>query len=35
MAGGFVPFDGDERQAAVLLDEIKERFVSVIGAMKA
>lgn len=31
MAGGFVPFCGNEQQAAVLLDEIKERFVAVIN----
>ena len=35
MAGGFVPFEGSEQQAVVLLDEIKERFVSVIGVSKA
>lgn len=34
MAGGFVPFEGSEQQAVVLLDAIKERFVSVIGASK-
>lgn len=35
MAGGFVPFSGSEQEAVVLLDAIKERFVSVIGASKA
>lgn len=35
MAGGFVPFTGSSREAVVLLDAIKERFVAVIGAMKA
>lgn len=35
MAGGFVPFEGSEQEAVVLLDEIKERFVSIIGAIKA
>lgn len=34
MAGGFVPFDGNEQAAVVLLDTIKERFVSVIGSYK-
>lgn len=34
MAGGFVPFEGSEQQAVVLLDEIKERFVSVIGEQR-
>ena len=31
MAGGFVPFDGNEQQAVVLMDSIKERFANVIG----
>lgn len=31
MAGGFVPFSGTEREAAILMDEIKERFIAVIG----
>ena len=31
MAGGFVTFAGDEKEEVILLDEIKERFVSVIG----
>lgn len=35
MAGGFVPFSGSEQEAVVLLDAIKERFVSVIGTNKA
>lgn len=35
MAGGFVPFEREEQEAVVLLDTIKERFVAVIGAMKA
>lgn len=35
MAGGFVPFTGSDQEAVVLLDAIKERFVAVIGAMKA
>lgn len=35
MAGGFVPFAGSEQEAVVLLDAIKERFVAVIGAIKA
>lgn len=30
MAGGFVPFTGSDGEAVVLLDEIKERFISVI-----
>lgn len=34
MAGGFVPFEGSEQEVVVLLDEIKERFVAVIGAIK-
>ena len=34
MAGGFVPFEGSEQQAVVLVDSIKERFVSVIGESK-
>lgn len=31
MAGGFVPFDGNEQQAVVLMDSIKERFANVIA----
>lgn len=31
MAGGFVTFSGDEKEEVILLDEIKERFVAVIG----
>lgn len=31
MAGGFVPFSGNKREETVLLDEIKERFVSIIS----
>lgn len=31
MAGGFVPFDGNEQQAVVLMDSIKERFINVIA----
>ena len=31
MAGGFVPFDGNEQQAVVLMDSIKERFTNVIA----
>ena len=31
MAGGFVTFAGDEKEEVILLDEIKERFVAVIG----
>lgn len=34
MAGGFVPFCGTEQEKTVLLDTIKERFVSVIGSYK-
>ena len=31
MAGGFVTFAGDEKEEVILFDEIKERFVAVIG----
>lgn len=31
MAGGFVPFEGSEQEATVLLDEMKERFVEAVG----
>lgn len=31
MAGGFVPFLGTDNEAALLADEIKERFIAVIG----
>lgn len=31
MAGGFVPFSGTESEAAILMDEIKERFIAVIS----
>lgn len=34
MAGGFIPFEGSEQQEVVLMDSVKERFVSVIGAYK-
>lgn len=34
MAGGFVPFSGSDQEAVVLLDEIKERFMSVIGVSR-
>lgn len=34
MAGGFVPFDGEEAEAALLLERIKERFIEVIGVIK-
>lgn len=34
MAGGFIPFEGSEQQEVVLMDAVKERFVSVIGAYK-
>lgn len=34
MAGGFVPFAGSAQEAVVLLDEIKERFVSAIGEQR-
>lgn len=35
MAGGFVPFEGTEEEAALLMDKIKEKFIMVIGAIKA
>lgn len=35
MAGGFVPFAGTAEEAALLMDKIKERFIMVIGAIKA
>ncbi len=31
VVGGFVTFAGDEKEEVILLDEIKERFVAVIG----
>lgn len=31
MAGGFVPFTGTDREAELLMDRIKERFIAVIG----
>lgn len=31
MAGGFVPFEGRDREAELLMDRIKERFIAVIG----
>lgn len=34
MAGGFIPFEGSEQQEVVLMDAVKERFISVIGAYK-
>lgn len=34
MAGGFVPFQGSDGEAVILLDEIKERFISVINQKK-
>ena len=34
MAGGFIPFTGSEREEAVLLDEVKERFMSVLGVKR-
>lgn len=34
MAGGFVPFTGDEQEKMLLLGEIRERFVAVAGAVK-
>ena len=34
MAGGFVPFSGSEDEARLLMDEIRERFVDVIGKIK-
>jgi nanoRNase/pAp phosphatase (c-di-AMP/oligoRNAs hydrolase) len=34
MAGGFVPFSGNERQEAILMDEIKERFVTVLSDLE-
>ena len=34
MAGGFVPFAGTDSEAAILMDEIKERFVAVIGELQ-
>lgn len=34
MAGGFVPFQGSDGQAVILLDEIKERFIGVIKPEK-
>lgn len=35
MAGGFVPFTGTDREAELLMERIKERFIEVIGAKKA
>ena len=34
MAGGFVPFSGTDSEAVILMDEIKERFVAVIGELQ-
>ncbi len=34
MAGGFIPFTGSDREEAVLLDEVKERFMSVLGVKR-
>ena len=34
MAGGFVPFAGTDSEAVILMDEIKERFVAVIGELQ-
>lgn len=34
MAGGFVPFTGSKRQAELLIEEIKERFITIIGQGK-
>lgn len=34
MAGGFVPFSGDEAELAILQDEMKESFLAVIEAVK-
>lgn len=34
MAGGFVPFQGNDDEAVILLDEIKERFAGVINQEK-
>lgn len=34
MAGGFVPFTGSDQEEAVLLDEIKERFMNVLGVRR-
>lgn len=34
MAGGFVPFEGSEQEATVLLDEMKERFVEAVGKIQ-
>lgn len=34
MAGGFVPFSGDEQEVVILLDQIKERFVNVVSSWK-
>ena len=35
MAGGFVPFQGSDGEAVILLDEIKERFISVMNLEKS
>ncbi len=34
MAGGFVPFQGTEREEDLLVQDIRERFINVIGKMK-
>lgn len=34
MAGGFVPFEGTDREAELLMGRIKERFIEVIGGQK-
>ncbi len=31
MAGGFIPFEGDEHQESLLVDQVKERFIAVIA----
>jgi nanoRNase/pAp phosphatase (c-di-AMP/oligoRNAs hydrolase) len=35
MAGGFVPFEGSERQEVILTDQIKERFSNVVSRVLA
>jgi nanoRNase/pAp phosphatase (c-di-AMP/oligoRNAs hydrolase) len=35
MAGGFVPFEGTEREEVILTDQIKERFSAAVGAAQA
>lgn len=34
MAGGFVPFHGTEREEDLLVQDIRERFINVIGKIR-